>query len=191
MQPGLSVFHGEPCAGPEREDPGEKIQVKQEPSVLREEPRVPPPHQASVPEEAVSPAACLEDEQRIAEMLHPQMPDDNVSPLLQAHQCMQIKEETEESKSGLGTEIFCMSQSSAADDPSSAVASSHASGLEMELDGLSSSHNASKVSGISLWFVLMEPLRSLATLSGTSAGTYAVFVGVQLNLKPNLFIECE
>ncbi|MCJ8744342.1 hypothetical protein PDJAM_G00117490 [Pangasius djambal] len=144
LQPGLSVFHGEPCAGSERGDPGEKVQVKQEPRASREEPRVPPP-QTSVPEEPVSPPACLEDEQRIEEMLQPQMTDSSASPLLQAHQCMQIKEETDESKSGLGTEIFCMSQSSTSDDPSSAVASNHSSGLETELDGLSSMHNVSEL----------------------------------------------
>ncbi|MCI4390106.1 hypothetical protein PGIGA_G00118810 [Pangasianodon gigas] len=144
LQPGLSVFHGEPCAGSERGDPGEKIQVKQEPSASREEPRVPPP-QTSVPEEPVSPPACLEDEQRIEEMLQPQMTDSSASPLLQAHQCMLIKEETDESKSALGTEIFCVSQSSTSDDPSSAVASNHSSGLETELDGLSSMHNASEL----------------------------------------------
>ncbi|XP_026791401.3 uncharacterized protein si:ch211-86h15.1 [Pangasianodon hypophthalmus] len=144
LQPGLSVFHGEPCAGSERGDPGEKIQVKQEPSASREEPRVPPP-QTSVPEEPVSPPACLEDEQRIEEMLQPQMTESSASPLLQAHHCMQIKEETDESKSALGTEIFCVSQSSTSDDPSSAVASNHSSGLETELDGLSSMHNASEL----------------------------------------------
>ncbi|XP_053339466.1 zinc finger protein 239 isoform X2 [Clarias gariepinus] len=144
LQPGLSVFHREPCAGLERRDPGEKIHVKQEPSASREEPRVPPP-QTSVPEEPVSPAACLEDEQKIEEMLHPQMTDISASPLLEAHQCMQIKEETDESKSGLGTEIFCMTQSSTSDDLSSAVASNHASVLETQLDNLSSMQNASEL----------------------------------------------
>ncbi|KAF5899479.1 zinc finger protein 62 isoform X1, partial [Clarias magur] len=144
LQPGLSVFHREPCPGSERRDPGEKIQVKQEPSASREEPQVPPPL-TSVPEEPVSPAACLEDEQKIEEMLHPQMTDISASPLLEAHQCMQIKEETDESKSGLGTEIFCMTQSSTSDDLSSAVASNHASLLETQLDDLSSMQNASEL----------------------------------------------
>ncbi|XP_060765766.1 serine/arginine repetitive matrix protein 1 isoform X1 [Neoarius graeffei] len=157
LQPGLSVFHVEPCAGTETEDPGEKLQVKREPSVSRDEPHVPlpppppsspspPPPQTSVLEEPISPTACLEDEQRIEEMLHPEMTDSSVSPLLQAHQCMQIKEETDDSKSVLGTEIFCMSQSSTSDDPSSAAAASnHASGHETELDELSSMHNASEM----------------------------------------------
>ncbi|XP_060765770.1 uncharacterized protein si:ch211-86h15.1 isoform X3 [Neoarius graeffei] len=157
LQPGLSVFHVEPCAGTETEDPGEKLQVKREPSVSRDEPHVPlpppppsspspPPPQTSVLEEPISPTACLEDEQRIEEMLHPEMTDSSVSPLLQAHQCMQIKEETDDSKSVLGTEIFCMSQSSTSDDPSSAAAASnHASGHETELDELSSMHNASEL----------------------------------------------
>ncbi|XP_046730723.1 uncharacterized protein si:ch211-86h15.1 [Silurus meridionalis] len=146
LQPGLSVFHGEPCAESEREDPGEKVLVKQEPSGSKEEPRVPahPPSQTSVPEEPVSPRACLEDEQRVEEMLHPQMTDNRESPLLQAHQCMQIKEETNESKSGLGAEIFCMSQSGTSDDPSSAIASSHVSGLDTGLDELSM-HNAAEL----------------------------------------------
>lgn len=119
--------------------------MKQEPRASREEPRVPPP-QTSVPEEPASPTACLEDEQRIEEMLHPQM-DSSASPLgLQAHRCMQIKEETDESKSDLGREIFCASQSNTTDDPSNAIASTHASGTESELDGFSSMHNACKVS---------------------------------------------
>ncbi|KAK3536845.1 hypothetical protein QTP86_027038 [Hemibagrus guttatus] len=143
LQPGLSVFHGEPCVGSDRGDPGEKIHVKQEPSVSREELRVPPP-QTSVPEEPVSPSVCLDDEQRIEDMLHPQMTDSSSSPLLQAHQCMQIKEESDECKSGLGAEIFCTSQSSTFDDLNSAVASNHTSGLETELDRLSSVHNASE-----------------------------------------------
>ncbi|KAF4093698.1 hypothetical protein AMELA_G00004910 [Ameiurus melas] len=143
LQPGLSVFHGETSAGSERGDQDEKIDVKQEPSASREEPRVPPP-QTSVPEEPVSPTACLEDEQRIEELLHPQMTDSSASPLVRAHQCMQIKEETDESRSGLGADIFCVSQSSTSDDPSSANASNHTSGLETELDGLSSMHNASQ-----------------------------------------------
>ncbi|XP_060714150.1 uncharacterized protein si:ch211-86h15.1 isoform X3 [Tachysurus vachellii] len=142
LQPGLSVFHGEPCVGSERGDPGEKIQVKKETSASREELRVPLP-QTNVPEEPVSPSACLENEQRIEEMLHPQMTDS--SPSLQAHQCMQIKEETDESKSSLGAEIFCTSQSSMSDDPSSGLASNQASGLETELDILSSMHNASEM----------------------------------------------
>ncbi|XP_060714151.1 zinc finger protein 214 isoform X4 [Tachysurus vachellii] len=142
LQPGLSVFHGEPCVGSERGDPGEKIQVKKETSASREELRVPLP-QTNVPEEPVSPSACLENEQRIEEMLHPQMTDS--SPSLQAHQCMQIKEETDESKSSLGAEIFCTSQSSMSDDPSSGLASNQASGLETELDILSSMHNASEL----------------------------------------------
>ncbi|KAI5093571.1 hypothetical protein C0J45_16709, partial [Silurus meridionalis] len=151
LQPGLSVFHGEPCAESEREDPGEKVLVKQEPSGSKEEPRVPahPPSQTSVPEEPVSPRACLEDEQRVEEMLHPQMTDNRESPLLQAHQCMQIKEETNESKSGLGAEIFCMSQSGTSDDPSSAIASSHVSGLDTGLDELSM-HNAAEVGHLTL-----------------------------------------
>ncbi|KAG7319124.1 hypothetical protein KOW79_017598 [Hemibagrus wyckioides] len=144
LQPGLSVFHGEPCVGSERGDPGEKIHVKQEPSVSREEHRVPPP-QTSAPEEPVSPSVCLDDEQRIEDMLHPQMTDSSPSPLLQAHQCMQIKEESDECKSGLGAEIFCTSQSSTSDELSSAVASNHTSGLETELDRLSSMHNASEL----------------------------------------------
>ncbi|XP_058229771.1 uncharacterized protein si:ch211-86h15.1 isoform X3 [Hemibagrus wyckioides] len=144
LQPGLSVFHGEPCVGSERGDPGEKIHVKQEPSVSREEHRVPPP-QTSAPEEPVSPSVCLDDEQRIEDMLHPQMTDSSPSPLLQAHQCMQIKEESDECKSGLGAEIFCTSQSSTSDELSSAVASNHTSGLETELDRLSSMHNASEM----------------------------------------------
>lgn len=149
LQPGLSVFHGETCAGSEQGDQDEKIEVKQEPSASREEPRVPPP-QTSVPEEPVSPTACLEDEHRIEEMLHPQMTDSSASPLVRAHQCMQIKEETDESRSGLATEIFCVSQSSISDDPSSANASNHTSGHETELDGLSSMHNASQVSDLNL-----------------------------------------
>ncbi|XP_017306359.2 uncharacterized protein si:ch211-86h15.1 [Ictalurus punctatus] len=144
LQPGLSVFHGETCAGSEQGDQDEKIEVKQEPSASREEPRVPPP-QTSVPEEPVSPTACLEDEHRIEEMLHPQMTDSSASPLVRAHQCMQIKEETDELRSGLATEIFCVSQSSISDDPSSANASNHTSGHETELDGLSSMHNASQL----------------------------------------------
>lgn len=135
--------------GLERGDLDENVQVKQEPSALREGPQVPPP-QISVPEEPVSPPACLEDEQKIEEMLHPQVTDSSVSPLLQAHQCMQIKEESDELKSGVVSEIFCVSQSSTCDDPSRAMASNHASRTETELDGLSSMHNASTVSDLNL-----------------------------------------
>lgn len=123
--------------------------MKQEPSVSREEHRLSPP-QTSVPEEPVSPSVCLDDEQRIEDMLHPQMSDSSPSSLLQAQQCMQIKEESDECKSGLGAEIFCTSQSSTSDDLSSAVASNHTSGLEAELDRLSSMHNASEVSDLNL-----------------------------------------
>lgn len=123
--------------------------MKREPSVSREEPQVPAP-QTSVPEEPVSPAACLEDEQRIEEMLHSQMMDKAPSPLHQTQQCMQIKEETDESKSGLEPEIFCMSQSSSADDSSSVMASNHVSGLDAEMDRISLMHNAPEVSAFSL-----------------------------------------
>ncbi|TST85793.1 Protein glass [Bagarius yarrelli] len=143
LQPGLSVFHEEPCAVSERGDPGEKVQVKQEPIVSREDPRVSPP-QTSVHEEPVSPRACIEDEERLEEMLHSHMTDNSPSPLLNSQQCMQIKEENDELKSVVRAEIFCASQSCTSDDPSSALASNNASELETELDRLSTMQNASE-----------------------------------------------
>lgn len=100
---------------------------------------LPPPHE-TIPEEPGPPNPCLEAEREMENIFRPQSPESRVNPLLEAQQCMQIKEEIKELKSDLGTEIYCRAQTSFSVNPGSTAGL-----LENELHTLSSMHKDPEV----------------------------------------------
>uniref|UniRef100_A0A3B4DTB1 C2H2-type domain-containing protein n=2 Tax=Pygocentrus nattereri TaxID=42514 RepID=A0A3B4DTB1_PYGNA len=146
LQPSLSVVQesepsvGQPVCGEPWNQQNEKIQVKLELSAAQEETQD-SQLQIAMAKEPLSPKPCLQNEQKMEEMFHVQTTDGSTDTLLPAGPFMQIKEEPSELVPDLRLETFCESQTSISADPSSALASSHCSGFEEELD----SHRLSSV----------------------------------------------